>query len=71
MNHGPHFMFVCLKRRAGECQRRSRIPEISRNPRRQWRESERDQALGDRSCTFREIFDFGAATIPEIHVLSI
>jgi hypothetical protein len=73
MNHGPpiHFCFLSAKARAAERVRFSRIPEISRNPRRRWRESEHDQGLGDRSCTFRENFDFGAAAIPEILLLPI
>jgi hypothetical protein len=55
--------FPAKHRAPGDASRRvswavSRIPEISRkqNSRRQRRE--RDQALGERSCTFRENFDF-------------
>jgi len=37
----------------------SRIPEISRNQNSRRRGNETDQALGDRSCTFRENIGFG------------
>src|SRR5476649_2520143 len=45
----------------------SRIREVSRNQNSRRQRRERDQELGDWSCTFREKFGFGAATILETH----